>query len=89
MMLLDSGYLLGIKPSRSDSNVKIQFKTKYICSDNASNRLTLGVVRYNDGSYNLIGTDTLLGTNTSSNPLQDTYMFNFMDSPNTTSDLFL
>ena len=81
-----SGYLLGIKPSRSDSNVKIQFKTKYICSDNSSNRLTLGVVRYNDGSYNLIGTDTLLGTNTSSNPLQDTYMFNFMDSPNTTSD---
>jgi len=82
------GYILSIKPQRASSKVKAQFMVKYTCSDSVDNRLNLGVAYTTDGTnYTFLGQDLLLGSYNSGGPLNNTYTFNFLHSPNTTNDV--
>jgi len=84
-----NGYFLDISVNEVVSKIKIDWTVKYQCSNNANDRLTLGVV-YNDGgsgSYGLVGYDTLLGTNIASVPYQGIYNFNYLHTPGFTGNV--
>ena len=84
-----TGYNATITPINSTSNIKVTFKVKYLCSNSANERLTIGVARTTNGgiTYTLVGQDTILGTGVGVNPLNDVYTFVFMDSPGTGSTI--
>jgi len=82
----DNGYVLSIKPSSSNNQIKVQFKVKYLTSDVASINLKIGIVyTTNSGvSYNVVGQDTFSG---SINAGYNVYMFSYMHSPNTSNNI--
>ena len=82
--LSGDGYTISKTPNDLNSKFKLDFKVKYQTSDNANDRITLGVVYKiaGDSSYNLLGQDTLLGQALATDN-QDIYNFNFVHEPNT------
>ena len=83
------GYTHPITPQRTISTIKVQFKVKYKASSSFGTRLTMGIVYQigGAGNYFLLGQDTLCGTNTAADPLTGVYNFNYIHSPNTTSEV--
>jgi hypothetical protein len=83
------GYAYQITPQRTISTIKVQFKVKYKASSSFGTRLTMGIVYQigGAGNYFLLGQDTLCGTNTAADPLTGVYNFNYIHSPNTTSEV--
>jgi hypothetical protein len=77
------GYFSSITPKSPLSNIKVTFKVKYICSDNANNTLTIGVAYSLDNgiTYALLGQDTNLGTYNASTPYTGLYTFNYIHIP--------
>ena len=81
-----SGYAYTITPAYTSSQIKVQFKVCYLCSNSASTRLTFTIRRgtaYNTSDA-IVGSDTLLGT-VSSTTVTNVYSFIGFDTPNSTS----
>jgi hypothetical protein len=87
--LLDGNYSESITPQSRESAIKVQFKVQYKASDTVSTKLTLGVVYQITGEnkYTLLGQDEFCGTVNASGPLTNTYTFNYMHKPITTSQV--
>ena len=81
-----NGYTLSITPQSVSSYIKVQFKVKYICSDNINTRITFTInYSISGGSSGTVGTDQFLGTYNASSGLTNIYCFSKMHQPNTTS----
>jgi hypothetical protein len=91
----DTQYYVEITPQNVNSNVKVQYKVKYTCSDDVNQQMLIGVAySINSGSGFTTWTaikysgstttgDTNLGTYNASSPYNGIYNFTYIHSPNT------